>query len=195
MKWQIWLRRLSCMIVSVALLSTALTETGVGASSSGSSKGIGATLSAFTQAHGEDHNQRCSLKNVCFGPLISNSDSGEVYEYTAVVITRGIVTSYWQSFPTHTTLASAQRQMLTDLPGVTHVSKLVLGKAFPTGTCGFFNIHDSSLAKTLGKFQDPSGTIGVEVSYGAPDGNSAYSPGNVQSAVLLAFPYKLSDGC
>jgi hypothetical protein len=85
--------------------------------------------------------------------------------------------------------------MLSVLPGAPHVSKLVLGKAYPTGSCGFFNIQDKSLAKTLSKFQDPSGTIGVEVSYAAPSGNSAYSPANVQSAVLFAFPYKLSDGC
>ena len=69
--------------------------------------GMGATVAQMATAHGADRGQGvavCSASNACFGPGITNADSGQTYQFTNVLTGGGLITGYDQSFVPNTVL-------------------------------------------------------------------------------------------
>ena len=136
-------------------------------------------------AHGVDQGPgtTCTSGPVCFGASIKN-DEGDLYQFTGVSITGGIVDGYTQAFLPGTTLASAKSQILQWMPTDAKMTAVTIDRN--GGSCAMVNISSPTLAKLFSapKIGDPQGVVGIELGYIDANLNPVYNPDNVQHAVL-----------
>lgn len=151
----------------------------------------------MTAAHGvsQGPNGECSAANSCFGPGLTNSESGHTFLFTSVLTVNGIITGYTQNFPDNTSLPTAQRAILRWLPPDSVASPLTVENN--GGSCGVYNITSPTLAKVLNApaIADPSGLVGVELSYTDSNDSMAYSPLNIQDASISILPANTTTAC
>jgi hypothetical protein len=131
--------------------------------------GLGATLKAWTAAYHAD-NHECAKKS-CFGPATHGLGSGIRFQYAEVATIGGKVIAYVEAFAPKTSLATAEAKILKTLPGAKAGPLVVVTSA--SGGCG-------QVAMTGAKV----GTVGVEFTSYVPDHNGAYSPTDVQNALV-----------
>lgn len=66
------------------------------------------------------------------------------------------------------------------------------------GSCAMYNITSPAFAGVFGAFPkigDPSGVVGVELSYTDSNDNIVYNPNNIQSTNVIVGPTNPSDNC
>ena len=159
--------------------------------------GIGATIARMIAVHGEDRGSGgpCSIAPLCFGAPIRQA-VGQTFQFIAVIETGGVIDGYIQEFPAGTSLAVAQSQIMKWLPPDATTSGPVA--LSDDGSCGVYNISSPTLAKvfaTIPAIDDPSGVLGVELSYSSPTVRSTYDPNNIQTASITAVPIGPDDEC
>ena len=137
----------------------------------------------------------CSSGPVCFGTSVKNEED-DLFQFTAVMQTANIVTGYTQAFPTGTNVTTAESEVLQWMPIGSTVSSLVIDNT--GGSCGMYNITSPTLATIFGDIPaigDPSGVVGVELSYDDAALNITYDPNNIESASITLGPADPSLGC
>ena len=147
-------------------------------------------------AHGVDRGpgETCTSGPVCFGASIKN-DEGELYQFTGVSITGGIVDGYTQAFLPGTTLASAESQILQWMPKDATMTAVTIDRN--GGSCAMANISSPTLAKVFSapKIGDPKGVVGIELGYIDANLHQVYNPGNVEHADLSVLPTDPTAAC
>lgn len=159
--------------------------------------GIGTTVAHMKAIHGRDEisGGACSAGPVCFGAPVKNAED-DGYQFTAALESDGIITGYTQAFPTGTSTATAQSEVLQWLPSDATAGPLTV--VTTNGSCAMYDITSPTLAKVFSAYPsigDPSGVLGVELSYTDANGNSTYDPNNVESASISISPSDPSGGC
>ena len=150
--------------------------------------GMGATPAEMKAAHGVSYIKGglCSAVPHCFGPGMHNKE-GNTYQFTSDTFQDGVLTDYTQAFPTNTSIATAESEILRWLPpGAKMGPVTILHKG---GSCAVFTITSATLAKIFGAhptIQDPQGVVAVEAQYLDANGNDVYNPSNVEDASLDA---------
>lgn len=177
---------------SLIAVAVVLTATSPALASSGHHKsklaGMGATPAEMKAAHGVSYIKGglCSAAPHCFGPGMHNNE-GFTYLFTADTFQDGVLTDYTQAFPTNTSAATAESEILRWLPSDAHMGAItILHKG---GSCAVYTITSATLAKVFSahpKIQDPNGVIAVEMQYVNSNGNDVYNPSNVEDATLDA---------
>lgn len=159
--------------------------------------GMGATVEAMKAAHGADTGSGgiCSAANSCFGPGLSNNDSGSTFLFTNVIVTDGLVTGYQQNFPTDTSLATAESEIMRWMPSDATIGTLSVDHN--GGSCGLVNITSPTLGKVFSdpKIGDPQGIIGVSLEHLGANQDPAYDPNDIETAVLGVVPINPSANC
>jgi len=158
--------------------------------------GLGSPVSAFTAALGMDSGDACGATSPCFGPGLVNGESGQTYEFTNVLVRDGLVLGYDQSFPSRTPLAKAQAAILKYLPPDARAGSVTV--ATNRGSCGLFDVTSATLAATAAahpSIGDPSGVVGVKLSYSDTNDQVVYDPQNIQDALVTFAAVNLSEPC
>ena len=154
--------------------------------------GIGSTPSTMASVHGAitGASGACAVVGSCFGPPVTNTQSGATYAFTGVVAAGGLVSSYRQNFPDGTTELEAMAQVLRYLPADAHAGAVVAIDG-ATASCAIVNISSPTLSDLFPDESDAdpmagyTGTaVGVELSGTDANGFTVYEPSDVQSAKL-----------
>jgi hypothetical protein len=159
--------------------------------------GIGTTVVHMKALHGRDEiaGGLCSSGPVCFGSPVKNEEDDK-YQFTAALVSDGIVTGYTQAFPTGTSTATAQSEIMRWMPSDATAGPLTVVNT--NGSCAMYDITSPTLATIFAahpSIGDSSGVLGVELSYTDANGNITYDPNNVESASISVSPSDPSGGC
>ena len=170
----------------VAILTSMLLAPFVASSSAGAAKlaGFGDPLARFQVAFPRDLTN-CDASN-CYGPHVSSPSAN--YEFTYITTAKGRVDGFDLALPRGTTYLKAQLEIAQFFPSDVQMGYLnVIRHDSEGNACAVYNLQSKSLAKIFGKkaFGGSNGTVGVELARVLPNGNTTYSPANVNIALIV----------
>jgi hypothetical protein len=143
--------------------------------------GFGATISAWNRAHTQTHNY---AGFPAYGPSIS-TPQGKTPQFTQVMSDGGRVTQFIEVLPKNSTLSTAEKAALAQLPSGTAPKALVV-----TGSCAFWNLSSATLKSAVG-----SPFVAVEMSYEDASGSPFWLPNTVNTMTFQTGKGQTNDVC
>ena len=188
--------RATLIILSASIVAGTSAFT-AGASTTTRQPGMGSTVVAWKHAYGVSRGPGalCSAKYSCFGPTVTNDDSGRNYRFADVDVSGGVIAGYQENFPRNTTLAEVETAIARTLPSDAHLGPVVVDMV--GGTCGLINFSSPTLMKELNtpKIGDTTGTVGIELQHITANLDSVYNPNNIQTATVSLLPFDPTQSC
>ena len=158
---------------------------------------MGATVARMKALHGADNGPgpACTAANSCFGAPVTNDESGKTYQFTSVLMSGGLITSYQQNFVPNTNVSTAEAEIMQWMPKDATMSALTVDQN--GGSCAMYNITSPTLATIFSarSIGDPQGVLGVKLSYTDSNLNITYDPNNVQEASISIVPSNPTVTC
>ncbi len=153
-----------------------------GSSSPASSlTGFGATVAAWNATHKKDANY-AGLP--AYGPTIS-TPQGPSPQFVQVTVQSGRVSQYIEVLPNGTSLATAKKAALANLPSTAAAKSFVV-----TTSCAFWNFTSNAVASAVGSNQ-----VAVELAYDDASGSPYWEPNNVNTLTFQTGRGETSDVC
>jgi hypothetical protein len=143
--------------------------------------GFGATVSAWNGAHKQTHNY---AGFTAYGRTIS-TPQGKTPQFTEVMTDSGRITQFIEVLPKNSSLATAEKAALAQLPSGTAPKALVV-----TGSCAFWNLSSATLQSAVG-----SPFVAVEMSYEDASGSPFWLPNTVNTMTFQTGKGQGNDVC
>ncbi len=143
--------------------------------------GFGATVASWNAAHTKD----ASYAGMpAYGPTIS-TPQGPSPQFVQVTVQSGVISQYIEVLPKNTSLATAKKDALANLPSTAVAKSFVV-----TSSCAFWNFTSDAVAGALGSNQ-----IAVEMAYDDASGSPYWEPANVNTLTFQTGRGETSDVC
>lgn len=143
--------------------------------------GFGATISAWNGAHTQTHNY---AGFPAYGRTIS-TPQGKTPQFTQVMTDSGRISQFIEVLPKNSSLATAEKAALAQLPSGTAPKALVV-----TGSCAFWNLSSATLTSAVG-----SPFVAVEMSYEDASGSPFWLPNTVNTMTFQTGKGQSNDVC
>jgi hypothetical protein len=176
-------RRGWVVVASLAAMVLAALPSSVWASQTRLS-GFGDTMRQWDAQYRPD-TSGCSATD-CFGPAVR--DSSAKFEFTYITTARGRVDGFDLALRRGTPEVRAELQVAELFPGDIQMSSLdVIHHDSFGNACAVYNLSSKTIEHVFGAqaFGDSHGTVGVELASTLPNGDTTYSPGNIDLVLVV----------